>query len=107
MAIFLWMIFLAAAVLEVSGDALIRWGLRGGRLPYILFGMFVLGSYGLLVNQVKWEFSRLLGVYVGAFALISVFTGKMIFREQVPFYVWVGLSFVIVGGLIIQFGKGA
>ena len=106
MAILVWIVFVAAAVLEVSGDALIRWGLHGGRWPYILVGMVVLGCYGLLVNQVKWDFSRLLGVYVGAFAVISVLTGKWVFREQVPPSLWVGLSFVIIGGLIIQFGKG-
>lgn len=105
MAILIWFVFVAAAVLEVSGDALIRWGLHGGRWPYILSGMIVLGCYDVLVNQVRWDFSRLLGVYVGAFALISVLVGKSIFREQVSCSVWVGLSLIIVGGLIIQFGK--
>jgi drug/metabolite transporter superfamily protein YnfA len=106
MALLIWIVFVAAAVLEVSGDALIRWGLHGGRWPYILAGMMVLGGYGLLVNQIRWDFSRLLGVYVGVFALISVLAGKWVLREHVPLSVWVGLSLIIVGGLIIQFGKG-
>ena len=106
MAILIWTVFVAAAVLEVLGDALIRWGLHGGSWAHILSGMMVLGCYGLLVNQVRWDFSRLLGVYVGAFALISVLAGRWIFREQVPLSVWVGVSLVILGGLIIQFGKG-
>ena len=105
MAILIWIVFIAAAILEVSGDAFIRWGLQCGRWPYILAGMMVLGCYGLLVNQVRWDFSRLLGVYVGAFALISILAGRWVFREQVSFSVWVGLSLVIMGGLIIQFGK--
>ncbi len=105
MAILIWIVFVAAAVLEISGDALIRWGLHVGRWPCIFAGMMVLGCYGLLVNQVRWDFSRLLGVYVGAFAVISVLAGKWVFREQVPLPVWVGLSLIIMGGLIIQFGK--
>jgi small multidrug resistance family-3 protein len=62
------MMLLAAAVLEVGGDAIIRLGLRGGRPLPIAPGMLVLGVYGTAVNQVRWDFGRLLGGYVGVFA---------------------------------------
>jgi small multidrug resistance family-3 protein len=100
-----WLIFVLAALLEVGGDATIRRGLRGGGWLLILAGCVVLGCYGLVVNSVKWDFSRLLGVYVAFFALVSVLCGRLVFKESVPASTWVGLLLVIIGGLIIQFGR--
>ena len=102
---FSWFIFVVAALLEVSGDAAIRRGLRGGGLLFIVAGFLVLGSYGLVVNSVKWDFSKLLGVYVAFFALISVLCGRYIFRESVPASTWFGLLIIVIGGLVIQFGN--
>ena len=99
-----WLIFIAAAVLEVAGDAVIRRGLRGGGWLCLLAGFAVLGSYGLVVNIVKWDFSKLLGVYVAFFAVVSVLGGRFLFRESVPASTWVGLAIVVVGGLVIQWG---
>ena len=58
----------------------------------------------MVVNQVKWDFSKLLGVYVGVFALVSVLVGRYFFKEAVPFSTWVGLGIILAGGLVIQFG---
>ena len=104
MTIHPWLIFIAAALLEVAGDATIRRGLRGGGIALIVAGFVVLSSYGLIVNTVKWDFSRLIGVYIAFFALISVLFGRYAFRETVSRSTWVGLALIIVGGLIIQFG---
>jgi len=101
-----WLIFLLAALLEVGGDAAIRRGLRGGGWIFILAGFVVLGTYGLVVNAPKtWDFSKLLGVYVALFALVSVLCGRYIFREAIPASTWIGLTLIIVGGLVIQFGS--
>jgi len=70
----------------------------------ILLGCATLSCYGLVVNSVKWEFSRLLGVYVGVFAALSVLFGRFAFRESIPGTTWCGLALIILGGLIIQFG---
>jgi small multidrug resistance family-3 protein len=105
MNIYAWLIFAAAALLEVGGDAVIRRGLRGRQLWLVLAGIATLGCYGLLVNSVKWDFSRLIGVYVGVFALISVWCGRVVFREHIPATTWVGLGIIISGCLVIQFGK--
>ena len=99
-----WIVFALAALLEVGGDAAMRRGLRGGGWAFILAGFGVLGAYGLVVNTVKWDFSKLLGVYVAFFALVSVLCGRYVFRESMPASTWIGLSFIIIGGLIIQFG---
>jgi small multidrug resistance family-3 protein len=101
-----WLIFLMAALLEVGGDAAVRRGLRGGGWIFILTGFVVLGTYGLVVNAPKtWDFSKLLGVYVAFFALVSVLCGRYIFREAIPASTWIGLTLIIVGGLVIQFGS--
>ncbi len=64
----------------------------------------MLGCYGLVVNLVKWDFSKLMGVYVALFALVSVLWGRFIFKENLPTSTWVGLAVIIAGGLIIQAG---
>jgi len=106
MAVGAWLVFIAAAILEVGGDALIRKGLRGSGLALIVVGFVGLGCYGLVVNIVRWDFSRLLGVYVAVFAVISVLAGRVVFRENVPVSTWIGLAVIVAGGLIIQFGAG-
>ena len=100
-----WLIFLAAAALEVAGDAVIRKGLHGGGWLFIGAGVCALGGYGIVVNTVRWDFSKLLGVYVAVFAAVSVLCGRFIFRENVPASTWIGLAIIMAGGLVIQFGK--
>ena len=100
-----WLIFIAAALLEVGGDAAFRRGLRGGGMAFIIAGWVSLGCYGLVVNSVKWDFSKLIGVYVGFFALVSVLVGRIAFRESIPSTTWLGLALIIIGGVVIQFGQ--
>ncbi len=104
MNVFAWLVFVAAAALEMTGDATVRRGLRGGGPLWILGGCAMLGAYGLLVNTVKWEFSKLIGVYVAFFALASVLCGRFVLHENVPPSTWLGLAVIFAGGLIIQFG---
>jgi len=101
-----WLIFVLAALLEVAGDAAIRRGLRGGGVIFIFAGFVVLGAYGLVVNSAKsWDFSKLLGVYVAFFALVSILCGRFIFKESIPASTWFGLLLIMLGGLVIQFGN--
>jgi drug/metabolite transporter superfamily protein YnfA len=100
-----WFIFVLAAILEVGGDAVTRTGLRARQWIYVLLGACMLGLYGIVVNTLRWDFSRLLGTYVAVFALVSVMTGALYFRETIPVSTWIGLVIIVVGGLIIQFGS--
>jgi drug/metabolite transporter superfamily protein YnfA len=100
-------VMVGAAVLEVAGDALIRRGLRGGGLALVALGFAVLGTYGLVVNVLKVDFSRLLGAYVGVFAIVSVLTGWLVFRESVPRSTWLGLAVILAGSAIIHLGSGS
>jgi drug/metabolite transporter superfamily protein YnfA len=100
-----WIAFVLAAVFEVGGDAVVRMGIKNHNIILMLLGAATLGGYGLIVNSVDWNFAKIFGVYVGAFALIAILFGKFLFREQIPPSTWIGLFVIICGGMIIQFGK--
>ena len=78
--------------------------LRGGGIALIVGGCCLLGLYGVVVNLAQLDFSKLLGIYVAAFAVTSVLAGKFYFGEAIPPATWIGLAIIIVGGLVIQFG---
>jgi small multidrug resistance family-3 protein len=106
MTIIIWLVFITAALLEVGGDAAMRRGLRGGGWLFIVAGFVILGTYGLVVNSAKsWDFSKLLGVYVAFFAVVSILCGRYLFREAIPTSTWIGLALIVAGGLVIQFGN--
>lgn len=96
--------FLIAACLEIGGDAVVRTGLRGHRPLFVALGFAALGCYGIVVNLVKWDFSKLLGVYVAVFAVMAVLTGRFVFKESIPVTTWAGLALIILGGFVIQLG---
>jgi small multidrug resistance family-3 protein len=98
-------VMVLAAALEVGGDALVRKGLRGAGMGLVVLGFIVLGSYGIVVNRLSLDFSRLLGAYVGFFALVSVLFGRIVFQERIPTSTWVGLGVVLGGSLIIHLGS--
>jgi small multidrug resistance family-3 protein len=98
-------VFVGAALLEVGGDAMIRAGLRGRGAVLVAAGFMVLGTYGILVNQLTIDFSRLLGAYVGIFALASVLFGRVLFKETIAGTTWIGLCIVLVGSLVIHYGR--
>jgi multidrug transporter EmrE-like cation transporter len=105
MPLIAWSIFVAAAAMEVGGDAVIRKGLRGSGWAFIVVDCLLLAGYGLVVNLVKWDFSRLLGVYVAVFALVSVLASRFLFGEKIPITTWAGVGIIVSGGLLIQFGS--
>ena len=78
--------------------------LRGSGMGMVAFGFVVLGGYGILVNLLQIDFSRLLGAYVGVFAIVSVLTGRLVFHDHVPASTWIGLAIILVGSLVIHVG---
>ncbi len=119
-----WFVLLAAAVCEVIGVAMIGHGERIRGLTLIIPGFIILGSYGLVINVLSgptWlqrhinlnlfellglrvTFSMMLGVYVVVFATVSVVGDHLFGSRQVPLSTWLGLSMIVVGGLIIRYG---
>ena len=98
------LILVAAAGLEVAGDAIIRAGLRGRSGWVIAVGALILAAYGVVVNLVPWDFSRLLGTYIAVFAVVAILVGRFWFGDSVPWSTWLGLALIVLGASVIQFG---
>jgi drug/metabolite transporter superfamily protein YnfA len=98
-------VMLLAATLEVGGDAAIRSGMRGRGMVLIALGCAALAAYGIGLNLLPGDFSRLFGAYVAFFAVVSVVVGRVAFREPVTTSTWVGLAFLLVGSAVLQFAR--
>jgi multidrug transporter EmrE-like cation transporter len=90
-----------AAILEVGGDALTRWGLKSGRWTGLALGAAVLFGYGLSVNLPKWDFGRLIGVYIAVFFVVAQIVAVAFFRERVPLPTILGGALIVAGGILI------
>lgn len=98
-------LFLAlAAVLEVSGDFLMRVGLGGRRWGFVA-GALVLAGYGLLVNQPAWGFGRTLGLYIAVFFVVSQLLAFLTGGERPSTTLWLGGALIVLGGIIIYAGQ--
>ena len=65
----------------------------------------MLGGYGIVVNLLNLDFSKLLGAYIGIFAVVSVVVGRVVFRDHVPASTWIGLVIILAGSLVIHAGR--
>jgi len=95
---------LLAAVLEAGGDALVRLGLRSPvplRVAFLLAGGVVLLVYGCAVNAPRWDFGRLLGVYLVFFFIVAQLIGWLAFRQAPSRATLLGGAFIVAGGLIV------
>jgi multidrug transporter EmrE-like cation transporter len=100
-----WILLLIAACLEVEADALIRWGLKSGRILDFVLGGLALLTYGVFVNLSKWDFSQLLGIYIVMFFVISQLTGYFLFDEPMTQGRLVGGFLIALGGVCIMVWK--
>ncbi len=91
-----------AAVLEAGGDAGMRTGLKGNPIGFML-GALSLFAYGIVVNVPKWDFGRLLGVYIAIFFLVSQVIAVVAFKERPGAPVLVGGALIIAGGAVLTF----
>ena len=76
-------VFALAAFLEAYGDSFFQVGLYRtsglGRIAPFMGGVAVLAAYGLLVNVPRWDFGKLLGIYVVLFFLMAQLLAKVRF----------------------------
>jgi len=102
-------ILLLAALLEASGDALVRSGLHAqglaSRVAFFALGAVTLFAYGYVVNTPPWDFGRLLGVYVVFFFVIAQLIGWIFFHQRPSGAVLLGGAFMVAGGAIISFAS--
>jgi small multidrug resistance family-3 protein len=94
-----------SALLEASGDALVRAGLRGpsGLMRFLNFlaGGVVLFGYGYLVNVVPWDFGRVLGLYIVFFFVVAQVIAWLVFGQAPSRGLLLGGAFIVIGGAII------
>jgi len=106
MSTLLWL-FLAAS-LEAGGDALVRAGLKGAgaaRMAWFAAGAAVLFSYGYAVNTPKWDFGKLLGVYVTLFFLVAQLIAWIFFHEAPSRAMVAGGALILAGGAVITYWR--
>ena len=95
----------AAAFLEAYGDSWFQFGLYRSsgtaRLLAFLGGASSLAAYGLLVNVPRWDFGKLLGVYVVLFFLVAQLIARVRFGQTPNIAILAGGGLIVAGGAVI------
>jgi small multidrug resistance family-3 protein len=98
-----------AAFLEAWGDSFFQAGFYRasgfGRLAALVLGALVLAAYGATVNVPRWDFGKLLGVYVVLFFLLAQLLNKLRFGQSPTPPIYLGGALIVTGGLVIAFWK--
>jgi small multidrug resistance family-3 protein len=99
-----------AAFLEVFGDSFFQVGLYRtsglGRIVPFIAGAAVLAAYGSLVNVPRWDFGKLLGIYVVLFFLMAQLLAKVRFGQSPTPPIYAGGALIVAGGLVMVLWKG-
>jgi small multidrug resistance family-3 protein len=99
-----------AAFLEVYGDSFFQVGFYrssgAGRVLALAAGVAVLAVYGSVVNVPRWDFGKLLGVYVVLFFLMAQIVNKLRFGQAPTPPIYAGGGLILAGGLVMAFWKG-
>jgi small multidrug resistance family-3 protein len=99
-----------AALLEAWGDSLFQQSFYRstgvGRMVAFAIGTLVLAGYGSLLNFPRWDFGRLVGVYVLLFFLTAQVIAKVRFDQSPTLPICVGGALIAAGGLVMAFWKG-
>jgi small multidrug resistance family-3 protein len=90
-----------AALLEVGGDALIRGGLQRKGFVLLLAGSATLVVYGFMVNMTKLDFSRLMGIYIVVFFVVSQLVARFAFHEHADRGMLAGGGLIVLGGIVM------
>jgi hypothetical protein len=98
-----------AAFLEAWGDSFFQSGIYRasgfGRVGAILAGTLVLAMYGSVVNIPRWDFGRLIGVYVVLFFLLAQMIAAARFGQSPTPAIYAGGALITSGGLVIAFWR--
>jgi hypothetical protein len=104
-------LLLAATILEVSGDAIVRMAMYNhvGLVRMVLFlgGAGLLFGYGTFLNLAPFEFGQVVGLYLATLFVVWQVTNFLAFRALPTLPIVVGGALVIAGGAIITFWKPA
>jgi hypothetical protein len=102
-------LLLAATILEVSGDAIVRLAIYNhvglGRVGLFVTGAALLLGYGTLLNFAPFEFGQVVGLYLATLFVVWQVVNFVAFRTLPTLPIVVGGALVIAGGAIITFWK--
>ena len=102
---------IAATVLEVSGDAIVRIALQNhSGVTGIRVGLFVLGAalvfgYATFLNLAPLEFREVVGLYIATLFVVWQVVNFAFFRTLPTIPVLVGGALIVAGGLLVSFWK--
>jgi drug/metabolite transporter superfamily protein YnfA len=95
-----------AAFLEAYGDSCFQSALyrASGMSRALAFagGAASLVAYGLVVNAPRWEFGKLLGIYVVLFFCVAQIIARVKFGQTPTLPILIGGAFICLGGVIIS-----
>ncbi len=98
-----------AAFLEAWGDSFFQAGFYRSsgvtRILMLLAGTAVLALYGTTVNVPRWDFGKLLGIYVALFFLAAQLLAKIRFGQSPTPPIYIGGTLILTGGLVMAFWK--
>lgn len=98
-----------AALLEAWGDSFFQSGFYrssgAGRVVPIVAGTVVLALYGSTVNLPRWEFGKLIGIYVVLFFLAAQIVAKVRFGQSPTQPIYLGGSLIVIGGIVMTVWK--
>ena len=95
-----------AAFLEAYGDSCFQSALyrTSGMSRVLAFvgGALSLAAYGLVVNAPRWEFGKLLGIYVVLFFLLAQIVARVKFGQTPSPPILIGGALICAGGIVIS-----
>jgi hypothetical protein len=96
-----------AAALEAWGDSFFQTSFYRssgfGRALAFIAGTAVLACYGSVVNLPRWDFGKLLGVYVTLFFVVAQIVAWARFGQAPTLPIYAGGVLIVIGGMIIAF----
>jgi hypothetical protein len=96
-----------AAFLEAWGDSFFQvcfYRASGAaRILAFVTGALVLAAYGSVVNLPRWDFGKLIGVYVVLFFVIAQIIARVRFGQTPTMPIYAGGTLIVLGGLVIAF----
>ncbi len=100
----------SAAFLEAWGDSFFQVSFyrSSGWAKVLAFaaGAVVLAAYGSVVNVPRWDFGKLLGVYVVLFFLMAQLLARVRFGLTPTAPIYAGGVLIVAGGLVMVLWKG-
>jgi hypothetical protein len=100
---------LAATLLEVSGDAIVRMAIyqHAGavRIGLLVAGALLLLGYGSFLNLAPINFGQVVGLYIAVLFIVWQIINFIAFRSLPTLPIICGGALVVTGGAIITFWR--